>query len=318
MDQSDDSTFDYTRQDSNSMTRLLSKLNESREIMQECYGDRSLVGRCNDICCRGSYLDLVGPFIRPAIPTIDKSSFPTNKDDDSMTESDSQSYGREQNYYDVVDLTVDKTERAIRDVNTLENVVVTSPSDESISMPPDFPQRCLQNSVEVNDVQGKKSDLVYKQDMLNNCSPVNKLNSINDHVEISPADKHTEMIDKAHSNSVTSEQNSAFGTKPELENRSFHAALCTQIEFENIGKRKLCSRVPECKLRSLLEADSNNMPSFIDKFQISVKQESYVENELEIPRSTVAQTSQSPANVNDQGPVDRRIEVKEKESVAGK
>ena len=385
MDQSDDSVFDTNRmQRNNSVATLLSKLDESGELVRNCYEDNNdAAGRCNDVCCRGSYLDLVGPFIRPAIPSLDKSaSFSTNKDEDCFAESDTKSYVRENTYFDVVDLTVDKNTgrhvgarqtallssvqgkdtfqaspnvnstfeasanvkgmfQASPNVNSMfqispkgNNISQTSPNGEdelhlsqmpsdgkqtfpsstngksSFQMPQDeknimsqtsFQQPCIQMPILRNDIQNAKNDFVYSGERLIDFGPMNKLT--NNYTETVVSSHHTEVT--SMSQSVILESQSVLRNQLCCETSSVQAAMSHSLSLENGFKRKICSRVPECKLRTLLEADSNNMPSFIDeKLNVSVKQEP---EESNIQRNT----TQGEGVVDEQGSLEKGVDIKE-------
>ena len=334
MDQSDDSIFDSNGiHRNNSVTTLLSKLEESRELVRECYEDKDAVGQCNDVCCRGSYLDLVGPFIRPAIPSLDKSaSFSTNKDDDSIPDVDTKSSVRENSLNKVVDLTVNKN--TVRNGGIIQNSfqispkqnnsVITSsnvnsvfqnspkenhmvkippnggdksclpqmplngqgpfltstngqrlltipPNEKNMIQLPRFQQPPVQMPIMGNGIQSTNNDFVYNGERLMDLVSINKLNN---HTETIVSNNQTEIMSKPvngidGSQSVLRSQLNCGPVSLQLQ-----AAMANNVSSDSVLKRKLCSRVPECKLRTLLEADSDNMPSFIgEKVNVSVKQE---------------------------------------------
>ena len=365
MDQSDDSMYDSNGiHRDNSVTMLLSKLEESRELVKDCYEDKDAVEQCNDVCCRGSYLDLVGPFIRPAIPSLDKSvSMSTNKDEDSLAEGDTKSCTREYNFNSVVDLTVNKNmgrngsvrQTAFQSSPKQNNTITASspnvngmfqtspkethnlqifpngenqshlsqmplngqesfltptngkrllqiPQDENNKMSlTGFQQPSVQMPILRNNIQSTNNDFVYNGERLVDLGVLNKLN--NNHTETIVPSHHTEVLSKSMNGN--NESQSVLRNQLSCETNSLRAAMSNNVSLENGFKRKLCSRVPECKLRTLLEADSNNMPSFIgEKTNVSVKQEP---EDSSIQRSPILGEN----GVNGEGTLETGIDMKQ-------
>lgn len=304
MDQSDDSVVSISKQVENSVTQLLSKFDESQEMASDCYSERGLIGRCNDVCCRGSYLDLVGPSIRPAIPTLDRSvgNWAINKPDEAGTQNDDLSYLREQTYCNVVDLTSNKTEGTTSDINTRHNLAEAL-SDDRENTHALFEQIDYKRTPVEN---GFQSDPGHSQEMLNCFAPRSGVpKSPIENVLVSPS---TEDLSKQQSG--TNQNDFTMGNKLDMENRCLRTTVASEIEFENRGKRKLCSRVPECKLRHLLQEGCKDVTKLIgDTGKVLVKSEPFCEeNEPKIESSL---KTQDETGLNIHEPLERLLDTDE-------
>ena len=314
MDQSEDCVVDLREPVENSVSQFLSKFDESPELIRDCYSERGLIGKCNDICCRGTYLDLVGPSIRPAIPTLDGngngngSNWSTNSPEEPRAVNTELPYfgeQREESYYKGVDLTVDKSEcnGNIHDERVRQNLAETfsdRPKMLELSDQTDNKRTLIENTFRTSPNQS--------QEMVKSFAPRTS----------DPKSPNESVTASLHGNdfskqlSVANQQGFTMGSKPDLKNRRLRTSVTSEVEFEDKGKRKLCSRVPECKLRHLLQGGySNDVEKLINnEGNVSVKTEPcFNENEAKMESSL---NPQEKTGLTVQESVDKGIHTEDK------
>ena len=317
---------------------------DSPEFFKDCYSERGLVGRCNDVCCRGTSLDFVGTSTRASIPSMDRSVINlTNNQDSARMHKDAVSYSKEKDYYGFVDMTLDRPEAGERLVGSSSKLADALSSAETVLSDQMF------EGNQSKDLRGVKSrdqlceavsgDKRSRENLFeaNNTSDARNVNSRSKIAEILSSDKPViqGQTMEANTNTKAAERNgfngklsdclektSAFvpiennhrnsvefaskgsigedfsvkrdfditvGNQKGGEEENAHG-LPTRKEGSSDGpKRKLCSRVPDYKLKSLLQTGADDLGK-TDTFKgkVLVKKEPLFEgSELESDGSVI-------------------------------
>ena len=237
-DESENSCIDMTRPVENNVARV-PHIGSSPVFFRDCYSERGLVGRCNDICCRGTSLDFVGSSTRPAIPSLDRTAINlTNKQDKPRRQNEAMSYSQEKNYYEVVDMTVDKKEIDIRGVSAGSKIPEALSCDGPVLREGIFDINDSKITMGRSSYQG---DPVYSPEESSAFVPVQN-NSPGTSLEFITASRIAE--DLSRKQPLKRDHDLALTNKQESEERCMREAFAMEQGFNDGSKRKLCTRVP--------------------------------------------------------------------------